>query len=40
MDAINYGDESYDDFMSTEMLEDIRDRSQYHLNVNMIEARS
>ena len=39
MDAINYGDESYDDFMSTEMLEDIRDGSQSHPNVIRIEAR-
>ena len=34
MDAINSGDESDHDLISTEMLEDIRDRSQTHRNVN------
>ena len=38
-DAINSGDESDHDLISTEMLEDIRDRSQTHLNVNKREAR-
>ena len=28
------GNESYDEYMSIEMLEEIRDRSQYHPNVN------
>ena len=31
------GDESDDDPISTEMLEDIRDGSQSHMNVNRIE---
>ena len=39
MDAINSGDESDHDLVSTEMLEDIRDLSQTHPNVNRIEAR-
>ena len=34
MDAINSGDESDHDIISTEMLEDIHDVSQTHLNVN------
>ena len=34
MDAINYSDESDHDLISTEMLEDIRDGSQTHPNVN------
>ena len=34
MDAINSGDESDHDLISTEMLEDIRDESQTHPNVN------
>ena len=38
MDAMNYGDESDHDIISTEMLEDIRDRSQTHPNVNRREA--
>ena len=37
--AMDSGDESYHDLISTEMLEDIRDRSQTHPNVNRIEAR-
>ena len=38
MDAMDSGNESYHDHISTEMLEDIRDRSQSHPNVNRIEA--
>ena len=38
MDAINGGDESDHDLISTEMLEDIRDVSQTHPNVNRREA--
>ena len=34
MDAINSGDESDNDLISTEMLEDIRDGSHTHPNVN------
>ena len=34
MDAINYGDESDHDLISTETLEDIRDGSKTHPNVN------
>ena len=39
MSALDYGDESEDEHMSTEMLEDIHDRSQSHTNVNRREAR-
>ena len=39
MDAINSGDESDHDLISTEMLEDIRDGSQTHPNINRREAR-
>ena len=39
MDAINSGDESDHDIISTEMLEDIRDGSQTHPNVKKREAR-
>ena len=39
MDAMDSGDESDDDPISTEMLEDICNGSQYHLNVNKREAR-
>ena len=39
MDSINSGDESDHDHISTEMLEDIRDGSQTHLNIKKIEAR-
>ena len=39
MDAINSGDESDHDLISTEMLEDIRDGSQTHPNVDKREAR-
>ena len=35
---INSGDESDHKFISTEMLEDIRDRSQTHPNFNRREA--
>ena len=38
MYAVDYGDESDEDHMSTEMLEDIRDISQSHTNVNRREA--
>ena len=34
MDAMDPGDESDSDLISTEMLEDIRDRSHTHPNVN------
>ena len=34
IDAMNSGDESDHDIISTEMLEDIRDGSQTHPNVN------
>ena len=36
---MNSGDESDNDLISTEMLEDIRDGSQFHPNVNQREAR-
>ena len=39
MDNINSGDESDHDLISTEMLEDIRDRSHTHQDVNRREAR-
>ena len=39
MDAINSGDGSDHDIIYTEMLGDIRDRSQNHPNVNRREAR-
>ena len=39
MDVINSGDDSDHDLISTDMLEDIHDRSQTHLNVNRREAR-
>ena len=39
MDAMNSGDESDHDLISTEMLEGIRDGSQTHLNFNRREAR-
>ena len=38
MDAINSGDESDHDIISTDMLEDIRDESQTHPNVNRRET--
>ena len=39
MGAMTYGDESDHDFISMEMLEDIRDGSQTHPNINKREAR-
>ena len=39
MENINSGDDSDHDLISTEMLEDICDRSQTHPNVNKKEAR-
>ena len=39
MDAMDSGEESEDEPMSTEMLEDICDGIQSHLGVNRIEAR-
>ena len=39
MDAIDSGDESDHDLISTEILEDISDGSQTHPNVNRREAR-
>ena len=36
---MDYGDESYHDPISTEMVEDICDGSQSHPNLNRIEAR-
>ena len=39
MEDINSWDESDHDLISTEMLEDTRDRSQTHPNVNRREAR-
>ena len=39
IDAMNSGDESDHDLIYTEMLEDIRDGSQTHPNVNRREAR-
>ena len=39
MDAINSGDESDHDLISTDMLEDICDGSQTHTKVNRREAR-
>ena len=38
MDAINSGNESDNDLISTEMLEDIHDGSQNHPNINRREA--
>ena len=39
MENINSGDESDHDLISAEMLEDIRDRSQTHTDINRREAR-
>ena len=39
MDLMDSGDELDDEYISMEMLEDIRDGSQFHLNVNNIKAR-
>ena len=38
MDAMDSGDKSDHDIISTDILEDIRDRSQTHPNVNRREA--
>ena len=38
MNAMDSGDKSDRDLISTEMLEDIRDGSQSHPNVHQIEA--
>ena len=38
MDAMDSGNESDHDLISTEMVEDICDGSQYHTNVNQIEV--
>ena len=39
MENLDSNEESYHDLISTEMLQDIRDVSQTHLNVNKREAR-
>ena len=39
MDAMDSGDESYNESISTEMLEDIHDISQSHPSVNRRQAR-
>ena len=39
MDVISSRDESDAEFMSTDMLEDICDGSQYHPNINRREAQ-
>ena len=39
MDAMDYGDDSDHDPISMELLEDIRDGSQYYPNVRRREAR-
>ena len=39
IDVMDYGDESDDDPMSTEMLEDILDGSQFYHNVNRRKVR-
>ena len=39
MENMNSGDDSDHDIISTEMLEDIRNGSQTHTNVNIREAR-
>ena len=38
MDYMNSGNESDHDLISTEMLEDIRDGNQTHMNVNIREV--
>ena len=38
VDVMDSGDESYDEPMSMEMLEDIFDGSKSHLSINRIEA--
>ena len=37
---MDYGDESDDEPASTEMLKEIHDRGQYHLDVNMRDAQN
>ena len=39
MENLDYSDESDHDLISTEMLEEIYDRSQTHLNIDKREAR-
>ena len=39
MDVMDSGDESYDESMSTDMLEDIRDGIKSHLSLNRRETR-
>ena len=39
MENLDSSDESYHDLISKEVLEDIRDRNQIHLNVNKREVR-
>ena len=39
MDTMDYGDDSYHDLISTEMLEYICDGSQTHPNINRRESR-
>ena len=39
MDAMSSGDESYDRPISTEMLEDVYNGTQYHLRIDRREAR-
>ena len=39
MYAMDYGDESDHDLISSKILEDIREKSQSHPNVNQIDAR-
>ena len=39
MDAMSSGDESYDELMSTQMLQYIRENSQSHPSVNFREVR-
>ena len=39
MDAMDSGDESDHDLISSKILEDIREKSQSHPNVNQIDAR-
>ena len=38
MDAMSFGNESYTEPMSTNMLEDIHDGSQYHPSIKRREA--
>ena len=38
MDMISSSNESDSEYMSTDMLEDIFDRSQYHLSINRRES--